>query len=206
VVICAAAALVSACISEGEEALPTAAEVEPLIHERGAAAQQYWTSAQAFERAPLGFKVRLEEAGGAFTPCNPGDGIDQGGSAGGERYQIFATWEPVGVPPAAQGGKLQQAVPVLERALHDAGRGPFQPSASSGLAVVATRHGLTLALDAHPADPVPLERDWIPAESYTVAGRCIPVTDTAATELRTVPGDSYGTMPTALPPIRIPTQ
>ena len=110
------------------------------------------------------------------------------------------------MPLAAQGGKLQQAVPVVERALHAAGWGPFQPSTSSGLAVVATRHGFTLALDADPADPVPLERDWTPAESYTVAGRCIPVTDPAATELKTLPEDSYGTVPTALAPIKIPTQ
>jgi hypothetical protein len=38
-----------------------------------------------------------------------------------------------------------------------------------------------------------------------VAGRYIPLPDSAATELRTVPGDSYGTVPAALPSIRIST-
>ena len=71
VVICTAAALMSGCVSEGE-VLPTAAEVEPVIHERGAVARQYWASAQAFERAPLGFKVRLEEARRRLYSLQPG--------------------------------------------------------------------------------------------------------------------------------------
>ncbi len=72
--------------------------------------------------------------------------------------------------------------------------------------MVATRQGITLSLDADPANPAPLERDWTPTESYTVAGPCIPVTAPAATEFGPVPEDSYGTVPTALSPIHIRTR
>jgi hypothetical protein len=211
VVTCAVATLVSGCIAEGP-VLPTAAEVAPVIRERGAVAQEYWTAAQAFQRARLGFKVRLEVAGGQFVGCSPGSpgssdsAGDQDGFAGGEQYQIFATWLPVGVPPADQGGLLQEAVPVVERAFDRVGWGPFEPSTWSALDVVATRRGSALSLDAHPANPWPLERDWTPAESFTVAGRCIPVTAQAATELGSAADDSYSTTPTPLPSVRVPTQ
>jgi hypothetical protein len=64
---------------------------------------------------------------------------------------------------------------------------------------------ITLSLDADPANPAPLERNWIPAESYKVAGPCVPVPAQAAAEFGSVREDSYGTVPTAQPPIRIPT-
>lgn len=202
VMLCAA--LAAGCMAEGE-VLPTAAEVGPVIQERGAVAQQYWAATQAFQRAPLGFKVRLEAAIGRFTACSPGGAGNQDGSAGGEWYQIIASWEPVGLPSAEQAGLLHQAVPVVERAFNDAGWSQFQPSTSSGIDVVATRRGITMSLDADPANPAPLERDWIPAESYTVAGPCMPVAAPAATEFGTVGEDSYGTAPTALFPIDIRT-
>jgi hypothetical protein len=95
VMLCAA--LVAGCMAE-REVLPTAAEVGPVIPERGAVAQQYWTATQAFQRAPLGFKVRLEAAIGRFTACSPGGAGNQGGSAGGEQYQIIASWGRSGCP------------------------------------------------------------------------------------------------------------
>jgi hypothetical protein len=195
------AALVSGC---DWETLPTAAQVAPVIKERGAVAQQYWAATQAFQRARLGFKMRLEVAVGYFSACGPGGAGDQDGAAGGQQYQLLADWEPIGLPPAEQGGLLQQAVPVIEGALNDAGWSHFRPSTSSGLDVVATRQRFTLSLDADPANPAPLERDWIPTENYTVAGPCIPVPAQAAVEFGSVGEDTYSAVPTVLPPIRIP--
>jgi hypothetical protein len=189
-------------MAEGESP-PTAAQLDPVIHERGAVAQQYWTSARVFQRSRLGFRIRLEVAVGRFTACSPGGAGGQGGSADGQQYQIVAVWEPAGVPLAEQAGLLQQTVPVIEGALNDAGWSPFRQSASSRLDVVATRQGITLMLDANPADPTSAEPDWRPAESYTLAGPCIPVTAQAATEFKSVGIDSYGTSPTTPSPIRI---
>lgn len=206
--MCAAmlcAALVSGC-EDDFETLPTVAQVAPVIKERGAVARQYWAATQAFQRAPLRFKMRLEVAAGDYSACGPGGTGDQVGATGGLQYQVVASWEPVGVPPAEQGGMLQQAVPVIEGALRHAGWTRFRPSASSGVDVVATRQGITLSLDADPANPAPLERDWIPAENYTVAGPCIPLSAQAAAEFGSVGQDSYGTAPAALPPIQIPTR
>lgn len=197
------AALVSGC-GYGQDPLPPAAQADSVINERDAVAQQHWAAAQAIQRTPLGFKLRLQVAVGYFNACSPGSAADQGGS-GGEEYEIVATWEPVGVPVAEQGGRLEQAVPVVEGALNHAGWSRFQPSASSGIDVLATRRGITLSLDADPANPAPLERDWIPEESYTVTGPCIPVTTTPAmTEFESVGKEYYGTVPTALPPIQLP--
>ena len=64
---------------------------------------------------------------------------------------------------------------------------------------------ITLSLDADPANPAPLERDWTLAESYTVAGPCIPENTLAAAEFGAVGKEYYGTAPTALPPIDIRT-
>ena len=94
-VVMLCATLVSGCMAAAEVP-PTAAEVHPVIQERSAVAQQHWAAAHAFQRAPLGFKVRLEVAVGSFNACSP-DGADGGGS-GGLQYQIVSIWEPVGVP------------------------------------------------------------------------------------------------------------
>jgi hypothetical protein len=203
-VVMLCATLVSGCLAQGEAPSAGAgAGADSVIKERGAVAQQYWAAAHAFQRASLGFKVRLEVAVGRFSTCSPGGGGS--GSSGGQQYQIVAIWEPVGVPLAEQAGLLKQAVPVIEGAFNHAGWSQFQPSTSSGLDVVATRQGITLSLDADPANPAPLERDWTPAESYTVAGPCIQVNTLTATELGSVGEEYYGTAPTALPPIDIPT-
>ena len=199
-VVMLCATLVSGCMAAAEVP-PTAAEVHPVIQERSAVAQQHWAAAHAFQRARLGFKVRLEVAVGSFNACSP-DGADGGGS-GGLQYQIVSIWEPVGVPPAEQAGLLQQAVPAIEAALNHAGWSQFQPSTSSGLDVVATRQRITLSLDANPANPAPLERNWTPAESYTVAGPCIPENTLTAAEFGSVGKEYYGTTPTMLPPIAI---
>jgi hypothetical protein len=194
------ATLVSGCMA-ATETMPTAAEVHPVIQERGAVAQQHWAAAHAFQRAPLGFKVRLEVAVGSFNACSPGGA--GGGGTGGQQYQIVSVWEPVGVPIAKQAGLLQEAVPVLEGALNRAGWSRFQPSASSRLDVVATRQGITLSLNANPDNPAPLERNWTPAESYTVTGSCIPENTLAAAEFGSVGREYYGTVPTMLPPIAV---
>jgi hypothetical protein len=185
------------------ESLPTAAQFAPAIEEHGAIARQYWEATQAFQRAPLGFKLRLQVAFGTFSACGAGGAGDQDGSTG-EQYQILASWEPVGLPPAVQGGRLQQAVPAIEGALNDAGWSDFRPSTTSRLDVVATRQGISLSLDANPANPWPLERNWVPAENYTVAGPCIPVPAQVAAEFGSVGGASYGTVPAALPSMKIP--
>lgn len=187
----ACAALLSGC--EGKP-VPTAAQTEQVIQERDAVARQYWAATRAFQRAPLGFKARLEVAVGSFTACD----------SGGQQYQIVAVWEPVGAPPAVQGGLVQQAVPAIERAFNGAGWGQFQPSPSIALNVVATRPEFTLSLDADPANPGPDERDWTPIETYTVAGSCIGVTAQAAAELEAVGKEYYGTAPAPLPPIPVP--
>jgi hypothetical protein len=199
VLLCAA--LVSGCDFEN---LPTVAQLAPVMKERGAVARQYWAATSAFQRARLGFKVRLEVAVGYFSACSPGGAGDQDGAPGGQQYQILADWEPVGVPPAEQGGVLQEAVPVIGRAFNDAGWSHLRPSTPRGLDLVATRQGITLSLDGDPANPAPLERDWIPAEHYAVAGPCIPVPAQVAAEFESLPEDSYGTVPTALPSVRIP--
>jgi hypothetical protein len=166
-------------------------------------AQQYWVAARVFQRAPLGFKARLEVALGSFTGCGPGD---QGGSDGGEQYQVFTAWQPVGQPIANEGGLLQDAVPAIERAFNRAGWSQFQPSKSTPLSVVATRKGFTLTLNADPANPAPLERNWTPLEYFTVAGPCEPVTALEASELSSVPKDYFGTAPTSLYPVQIQAQ
>jgi hypothetical protein len=193
------ATLVSGCLADAQ-VLPSTA-VDLVIQERDAVAQQYWATAHAFQRARLGFKVRLEVAVGSFKGCGPG-GADGDGS-GGLQYQIVAVWEPVGVPLDEQGGLLAQAVPVVEGAFNHAGWSQFQPSPSSGLDVVATRKGITLSLDADPANPAPLERNWTPAESYTLTGLCVAENSVAASELESVGEQSYSTAPTALAPIAI---
>jgi hypothetical protein len=181
------------------DVLVTAAQLGPVIQERGAVAQQYWAATQAFQRARLGFRLRLQVAVGQFTACSPGD---QGGPADGQQYQIVATWELVRVPLAEQVSLLQRAVPAVERAFNDAGWTQFQPSASSRADVVATRQGITLSLDPDPASTAQLP-GWTPGESYTVTGACIPVTAPAAAEFGAVGYEHYGTVPTALPSIRI---
>ena len=47
------------------------------------------------------------------------------------------------------------------------------------------------------------ERNWTPAESYTVAGPCIPENTLAAAEFGSVGKEYYGTTPTMLPPIAV---
>lgn len=182
------AALGSGCDYEN---LPTAAQIAPLIKERDAVAHQYWAATQAFQRAPLGFKVRLAVGAGYFSACGPG-------GAGGLQYQILADWEPVGLPPARQAGRLQQAVPIIEAAFNDAGWRYFLPSTSTGLDEV-TRLGITLSLDTDPSNPAPLERDWIPTESYTVTGPCTPVPAQVAAMLGSSRDDTYGTVPPRCP-------
>jgi hypothetical protein len=199
-VLCAV--LVSGCMAQGEvpptevqrtSAQPTAAPVGSVISQRGTVARQYRLSARVFQRARLGFRIRLDVAVGRFTACDTGGAGSQEGSADGEQYQIVAMWVPDGPPPAEQGGLLERAVPAIEGAIIRAGWSQFRRSASSGVDMMAARQGITLALDADPANPAPLERDWIPSETYTLAGPCVPVTAQAATGLSSEGEDIYGT-------------
>jgi hypothetical protein len=188
-------ALASGCMAEGEM-LPTAAQVRPFIQSRDAVAQQYWMAARAVARAPVGFTLRLVVAAGSFTTCG----------AGGEQYVITVVWDWTGRQVADAAGQVANGVPVLERALADAGWSPSGYSPASGPAVIAMiRQGITLSLDADPANPAPLERDWQPTESYDLTGPCIPATTAVAGQLKSNRPDSYGTTPAPLPPLQIQT-
>jgi hypothetical protein len=166
-----------------------AAQVTAFSQTREAVAQWYWPSARAVTRARVGFTLRFEVAIGKFTACG----------TSGEQYQVVAVWQWKGKQEADAAGQVQEAVPILERALTAAGWGQFRRSPSSGLDVMAVRQGITLSLDADPANPAPLERDWQPDETFDVTGPCLPANVAAASQLQA--NDYYGITPAPLPPL-----
>jgi hypothetical protein len=190
-------ALATGCIAEGET-LPSAAQVRPFIQSRDAVAQQYWIAEQAVARAPVGFPLRFGAAVGRFTACG----------ANGEQYGISVIWDWAGKQGADAAAQVQDAVPAIDRALADAGWTLSAPAAGSGPGVIGmTRQGITLSLNADPANPAPQENDWRPAESYDLTGPCLPATTPIANQLKTSnwTGDSYGTTPAPLAPLQLRT-